>query len=59
MPMEPLRGDQAPGGAEVKTEALEDLTKADLQERAAELDVSGRSSMTKDELVEAIEEAET
>lgn len=57
MPMEPIREGEVPVGAE--TEDLEDLTKADLQARAAELEISGRSSMTKDELVEAIEEAET
>lgn len=33
-------------------------SKADLEERAAELDIEGRSSMNKDELAKAIEEAE-
>ena len=30
------------------------MTKAELQERAAEEDVAGRSKMTKDELVDAL-----
>lgn len=36
----------------------DDLTKADLQARAAELDIKGRSSMSKEELGEAIAKAE-
>lgn len=36
---------------------LSDLTKPELQKRAKELDISGQSSMTKDELVAAIENA--
>ena len=34
------------------------LTKTELYERARELDIAGRSSMTKNELIEAIEKAE-
>lgn len=36
---------------------LESQTKADLLEEAASLDISGRSNMTKEELVDAIREA--
>ena len=34
--------------------SYDDWTVDDLRERAAELDVDGRSSMTKDELIEAL-----
>lgn len=37
-----------------KDEGLSDLTKAELYDRAQELDISGRSSMTKKELIQAI-----
>jgi hypothetical protein len=36
---------------------LEDRTKDELENRAAELDIEGRSSMDKDELVQAIRKA--
>lgn len=37
---------------------LQDLTKDELKEKAADLGIDGRSSMTKDELVRAIEDYE-
>ena len=37
-----------------KAENYEDRTKDELLERAAELDIEGRSSMTKDELIDAL-----
>lgn len=39
-------------------EDLSELTKAELTKRAADLDIRGRSSMTKDELVDAVRRAE-
>lgn len=36
------------------SDAYEDWTKDDLLERARELDVEGRSEMTKDELIDAL-----
>jgi DNA end-binding protein Ku len=39
----------------VKRRRLAALTKAELYERAKEADLPGRSSMTKDELAEALE----
>ncbi len=41
-----------------KSEPAEEPTKADLTARAAELDIEGRSSMTKDDLAKAIRKAE-
>jgi DNA end-binding protein Ku len=40
--------------AKLKGDRLEDLTKKELQARAADADVEGRSSMSKDELVDAL-----
>ena len=37
-----------------KSDAYEDWTKEELYERAQELDIEGRSEMTKDELIEAL-----
>jgi hypothetical protein len=41
----------AKGGA---SGSYEDWTKDELMQRAREIDISGRSSMTKDELIEAL-----
>jgi DNA end-binding protein Ku len=40
-----------------KNGSLRDLTKGELEERAREAEIAGRSSMTKEELVEALEAA--
>jgi hypothetical protein len=40
--------------SEAERAELEDQTKSDLQDQAADLDVDGRSSMDKPELVDAI-----
>jgi DNA end-binding protein Ku len=40
--------------AKLKGDRLEDLSKKELQARAADKDIEGRSSMTKDELVDAL-----
>jgi DNA end-binding protein Ku len=45
-------GDGGKGGA--SQDDLSSLSKQELLEKAAEQDVSGRSKMTKDELVEAL-----
>lgn len=37
-----------------KSDAYEDWTKEELYERAQELDIEGRSAMSKDELIEAL-----
>ena len=37
-----------------KSDAYEDWTKEELYERAQELDIDGRSEMSKDELIEAL-----
>lgn len=42
--------------AEKASAPLSELTKAELLDRAAAADIEGRSSMTKDELVEALED---
>jgi hypothetical protein len=40
--------------SKLKTKDLADLSKKELLERAADEDVEGRSSMSKDELVDAL-----
>lgn len=47
-------GRSAVGKRGGKADAYEDWTKDELYERAQELDVEGRSEMTKDELIEAL-----
>jgi DNA end-binding protein Ku len=42
--------------ARARGESLEDLSRDELYERAADADVPGRSKMSKDELVEALRE---
>ena len=46
--------DQNPGKKGGKQPPYEDWTKDDLYARAQELDIDGRSDMTKDELIEAL-----
>lgn len=46
--------DQTPSRKGCKAAAYEDWTKDDLYERAQELDVDGRSDMTKSELISAL-----
>ena len=50
------KGGSTPASA--KAEALDDLSKADLEKLAKELDIKGRSKMTKDELEKAIAKAQ-
>jgi hypothetical protein len=45
---------QSPGRKGGKTPAYEEWTKDDLEGRARELDIEGRSMMSKDELIEAL-----
>lgn len=45
---------KTPGGTGNPNTALEERTRRELYNRAKELDISGRSDMTKDELVSAI-----
>lgn len=51
------RGASAVGRKGGKASPYEDWTKADLVKRARELDVSGRSTMTKAELIKAIRDS--
>ena len=46
--------DKHPSEKGGKSRAYEDWTKEELYDRAAELDIEGRSSMTKDELISAL-----
>lgn len=49
--------DMSPSEKGGKASPYEEWTVDDLRERAAELDVSGRSDMKKDELIQALREA--
>jgi hypothetical protein len=42
------------GGRGGRSDAYEDWSKDDLLDRARELDIDGRSTMTKDELIDAL-----
>ena len=46
--------DRSPSKKGGKAPAYEDWSKDDLMDRARELDIEGRSSMNKDELIEAL-----
>ena len=46
--------DQSPSEKGGKAKSYEDWTKDDLYERAQELEIEGRSDMTKDELIKAL-----
>lgn len=46
--------DQSPGEKGGQADAYEDWTKDDLYDRAQEIGISGRSDMTKDELIKAL-----
>lgn len=43
-------------GTQTATTDTSDMSKTELMEKAREADISGRSSMTKDELAEALED---
>ena len=49
--------DQDPSAKGGKQPPYEEWTKDDLYDRAQELDIEGRSDMTKDELIEALRSA--
>ncbi len=49
---------ETPGGTGNPSTQLENRTLQELRNRAEELDIEGRSSMDKDELIEAIRDAE-
>jgi DNA end-binding protein Ku len=49
-----LQGEDAEGDADAPAEAAAEETKAELYERAKELDIPGRSRMSRDELAEAV-----
>ncbi|GAA4417616.1 Ku protein [Actinokineospora soli] len=53
------KGKPAPAAAKKAAEDLSELTKADLDKLAKDLDIKGRSKMTRDELEKAIEKAST
>jgi hypothetical protein len=50
-------GKQSTSGTGNPNTSLDDRTKEELQNRASELDIDGRSNMSKDELVRAIRKA--
>ena len=47
----------APSAAQVAPTDLDDLSKDELYERAGEADIAGRSKMSKDELIKALQKA--
>ena len=49
--------DQKPSKKGGESPPYEDWTKDDLYDRASELDIEGRSDMTKDELISALRES--
>ena len=51
-----LAGDAATSGSAAVTSSSDEQTKKELYEKAREADIAGRSSMTKDELHEALGE---
>jgi DNA end-binding protein Ku len=53
----PAADQPATPASEAKQQDLDEMTKAELLARAAELDIQGRSKMTKPELIEAIGDA--
>ena len=51
------RGPADPGGARSRGDDLDSLSKSELEERARKAEIPGRSKMSKDELVAALNDA--